>query len=229
MMAYLPNIYFIFLQNWDRGCIKYVHNAAVSGALDNLNGPCQQVSTMLYTIGSILVANHCCGFGKEELSSTNIHVLPLVTVSTPVWRTTAVKQKTYTRFFPQHLMLVKTICVYLTILWPKKESMWANKVVFSLSNFPTAALTQLWRMVVHLQLWFLQSCGVFLYIWKVLASSSRLRIQQDFWPTLDFFSFLPSLTVVKEHLATCCLEVIFWKYWVIWNNIVVWAVCWQLW
>lgn len=50
MMAYLPNIYFLFLQNWDRGCIKYARNATVSGALDNLNGPCQQVSTMLYTI-----------------------------------------------------------------------------------------------------------------------------------------------------------------------------------
>lgn len=116
MMAYVQNTYFVCLRHWDRGCIEYASNAAVSGALDNPNGPCQQVSALLYAVGSILVANYCCGFHKEELSSTNIPMLPLETVCAPVRRTTAVKQKIYTIFFPQHLILVKTICVSLRIL-----------------------------------------------------------------------------------------------------------------
>lgn len=74
----LPPKYFFFLFNpGTKGCTKSASNAAVSGALDNLKGPCQKVSAAWCAIGSVLIEKHCCGYGKEKLPSTKIRMVPL--------------------------------------------------------------------------------------------------------------------------------------------------------
>lgn len=74
---HLPPKYFFFLFNVEaEGCTKYASNAAVSGASDNLKGPCQKVSAVWCTIGSMLIEKHCCGYDREKLPSTKIPMQP---------------------------------------------------------------------------------------------------------------------------------------------------------